>query len=262
MQQRLALARRIAREAGDLTLKYFYHLDTVNVERKADATPVTIADKEAELLLRQRISEAFPEDSILGEEFPSKDGTSGFQWLLDPIDGTKSFIHCVPLYSTLIGITRDRTPLAGVIALPALHELVWAGKGLGTWHETEQRNEARRVRVSACGSISEALFLTSEVKTFDETGRTNAYKNLERSVRLSRTWGDAFGYVMVATGRAEIMVDPALSDWDAGPLQIVLEEAGGTFTDWKGNPTIYGKEGIASNGILHQAVLEIVNTFN
>ncbi|MDR0870376.1 MAG: inositol monophosphatase family protein [Planctomycetaceae bacterium] len=265
MLSRLELARKIAVEAGELTLRYFYDLAHLAVERKADESPVTVADRETELLLRKRIEEQFPEDAVFGEEFPPKSGSSGYQWFLDPIDGTKSFIHGVPLYSTLIGISFSRAAVmppesvAGVIALPALHELIWAGKEQGAWYETQRFTEPQRARVSQCRNISEALFLTSEVKTFNKTNRTAAYKNLERSTRLARTWGDAYGYAMVATGRADIMVDPALSDWDAGPLQIILEEAGGRFTDWQGNATIFGKEGIGTNGLLHDAVLEIIS---
>lgn len=256
MNSRLQWARKIGKEAGDLTLRYFYEPNRQNVQKKSDASPVTVADREAEILLRTRIEEQFPEDAILGEEFPDRQGTSGFRWLLDPIDGTKSFIHGVPLYSTLIGIEKEGTSLAGVIALPALGEMVWAGKQLGTWHETPRTKEPVRARVSECSELKDALFLTSEVLTYEKAARADAYLRLQSKVRLARTWGDAYGYAMVATGRAEIMVDPILSDWDAGPLQIVLEEAGGRFTDWKGTPTLFGKEGVGTNGLLHQAVLE------
>lgn len=258
MEQHLKWAVAIAREAGALTLPYFYDSHKLDVERKSDASPVTVADREAELLLRKRIEERFPEDAIFGEEFPAKDGTSGFCWFLDPIDGTKSFICGVPLYSTLIGIEKDGVSVAGVIGLPALDELIWAGKGLGAWHESARSPEPVRVRVSNRTSLADSVFLTSEVSTFEESGRADTYRQLERNVYLTRTWGDAYGYGLVATGRADLMVDPALSDWDAGPLLVVLEEAGGRFTDWKGNATIHGKEGFASNGLLHEEVLRIL----
>ncbi len=259
MQQRLERARQFAQEAGELTLENFYRLDSVAVERKADASPVTVADREAELLLRKRIAEHFPDDAVFGEEFPEKEGISGFRWLLDPIDGTKSFIHGVPLYSTLIGLVQDGEPVAGVIELPPVGERVWAGRGLGAWHESVRSTAPAKAKVSDCSHLSDALFLTSEVLSFDKTDRTEAYRRLERSVRLTRTWGDAYGYAMVATGRADVMVDPVMSDWDAGPLLVVLEEAGGRFTDWKGKATIFGKEGVATNGRLHEEVLSILN---
>ena len=254
MHQRLEHARHIAYQAGELTLRYFYNAETFTVEKKPDESPVTVADRETEQFLRQRIAEYFPDDAIFGEEFPPLEGTSGFRWILDPIDDTKSFICGVPLYSTLIGLEKEGRCVGGIIALPALGELVWAGTGLGAWHETKQ-NEPKRCHVSACSNLAEATFLTSEVLTFDKTNRREAYNRLEKSVRLTRTWGDAYGYALVATGRADVMVDPAMSEWDAAPLLVILEESGGRFTDWKGNATIFGNEGVATNGILHEDVL-------
>ena len=258
MQQRLEHARSIARQAGELTLQYFYHLDQLVVERKSDESPVTIADRETEQFLRHRIVEHFPNDGIVGEEFPHIEGTSGFRWFLDPIDGTKSFICGVPLFSTLIGLEQDGHTVGGVIALPALNELVWAGSGLGTWHELGQ-NQPKRCMVSSCSNLAEAIFLTSEVLTFDKSDRRVAYNRMESNVRLTRTWGDAYGYVLIATGRADVMVDPMMSEWDAAPLLVILEESGGRFTDWRGNATIFGKEGVATNGILHETVLRCLN---
>jgi fructose-1,6-bisphosphatase/inositol monophosphatase family enzyme len=148
--------------------------------------------------------------------------------------------------------------VGGVSALPALRELVWAGIGLGTWHETPQ-NEPKRCRVSDCSDLAKATFLTSEVSTFDKSNRREAYNRLEKNVRLTRTWGDAYGYALIATGRADVMVDPMMSDWDAAPLLVILEEAGGRFTDWKGNAAIFGKEGVAANGNLHEQVLALLD---
>ena len=254
MHQRLEHARNIAYQAGELTLRYFYDAKNLTVERKFDESPVTIADRETEQLLRQRIIERFPDDAVFGEEFPPIEGTSGYRWILDPIDGTKSFICGVPIYSTLIGLQHEGRCVGGVIALPALEELIWAGRELGAWHETK-RCEPQRCRVSACSALAEATFLTSEVLSFDKYNRREAYDRLERSVRITRTWGDAYGYALVATGRADIMVDPAMAVWDAAPLLVILEEAGGRFTDWQGNATIDGNEGVATNGVLHEEVL-------
>lgn len=254
MHQRLEYARNIAYQAGELTLQYFYDAEKLTVERKADETPVTIADRETEQFLRQQIIERFPDDAIFGEEFPSIEGTSGYQWILDPIDGTKSFICGVPIYSTLIGLEYERRCVGGIIALPALGELIWAGHELGAWHETK-RSKPTKCRVSECPSLADATFLTSEVLSFNKHNRREAYNRLERSVRLTRTWGDAYGYALIATGRADVMVDPAMAVWDAAPLLVILEEAGGRFTDWQGNATIYGNEGVATNGILHEDVL-------
>ncbi len=260
MQNRLEYAVEIAREAGELTLEYFNNPNLV-VERKSDRTPVTVADRGAELLLRERIAERFSDDAILGEEFPDKEGGSGFRWLLDPIDGTKSFIHGVPIYSTLIGIEYGGEPVVGVIRLPALGEAVWAVRGGGAWHESPRFKTPRQTQVSKCQDVREGLFLTSSVTSFDKMGREDAFREISRKMLLTRTWGDAYGYYLVATGRAEVMIDPIMSLWDAGPLQTIMEEAGGRFTDWQGAPTIYGEEAVASNGILHDEIIAVTRRF-
>ena len=257
---RLELAKKIAAEAGDLTLRYFYQSDLA-VERKEDKTPVTVADRGAEEFLRCRIGEAFPDDAILGEEFPEKAGTSGYRWILDPIDGTKSFIHGVPIYSTLIGIEKEGESLIGIIALPALGEILWAEKGGGTWWESPRFSQPKRARVSQKERLDESLFLISEMISFDQCGRRDVYTQLERKALLTRNWGDAYGYYLVATGRAELIVDPIMCLWDNAPLLVIMEEAGGIFTDWKGNRTIFNEEGIASNGRFHEQVIELTAKF-
>ena len=258
MHERLEHARNIAYQAGELTLRYFNNADGLTIERKADESPVTIADRETEQLLRQRIIEHFPDDAVFGEEFPPIDGTSGYRWILDPIDGTKTFICGVPLYSVLIGLEQDGCSVGGVIALPALGELVWGGRGLGAWWETKQ-GEPKRCQVSQCSHLAEATFLTSEVLLFDQYKRREVYTLLEQRTRFTRTWGDAYGYTLIATGRADVIVDPAMAIWDAAPLLVILEEAGGRFTDWKGNATIDGGDGVATNGRLHEEVLRCVS---
>ena len=257
---RLELAKKIAAEAGDLTLRYFYQSDLA-VERKEDKTPVTVADRGAEEFLRCRIGEAFPDDAILGEEFPEKAGTSGYRWILDPIDGTKSFIHGVPIYSTLIGVEKKGESLIGLIALPALGEILWAEKGGGTWWESPRFDQPKRAQVSQKERLDESLFLVSEVISFDQYGRRDVYTRLERDALLTRNWGDAYGYYLVATGRAELMVDPIMCLWDIAPLLVIMEEAGGVFTDWKGNRTIFNEEGIASNGQFHDEVITLTSRF-
>jgi histidinol phosphatase-like enzyme (inositol monophosphatase family) len=252
---RLELAVQAAREAGDITLGYFRRED-LQVDRKGDDSPVTVADRQAEEHLRRRIAEAFPDDGILGEELPEKPGTSGYQWILDPIDGTKSFIHGVPLYGTLIGVEHQGQSVLGVIRIPGTDECVYAATGQGAWYVAGQ-TAPRPARVSQCPRLAEGLFLTSEVLSFDETGRRYVYDRLQAAARLTRTWGDCYGYLMVATGRAELMLDPVMCVWDAAALLPVMEEAGGTFTDWQGHRTIHGGEGIATNGLVLHEVLEI-----
>ena len=260
MQNRLNYAVEIAREAGNLTLDYFNNPNLV-VEQKSDNTPVTVADRGAELLLRERISERFPDDAILGEEFPEKEGNSSFRWILDPIDGTKAFIHGVPIYSTLIGVECDGKPIIGVIRLPALGEMVWAMRGGGAWHESPRSKSAQQACVSKCRELGEGLFLTSSVTAFDQMGRDDAFRDISQKMLLTRTWGDAYGYYLVATGRAEVMIDPIMSVWDAAPLLTIIEEAGGRFTDWQGKPTIYGEEAVATNGLLHEEIIAVTRRF-
>ena len=259
MTDRTEWALQIAKEAGALTLRYFDD-PALAIDRKKDGTPVTCADRGAEELLRARIAEKYPDDAILGEEFPDREGTSGYRWILDPIDGTKSFIHAVPLYSTLVGIEKDGVPFAGVIALPALGRGVYAENGGGAFEWTP-RGDLLPARVSETARLEEALFLTSEVKTFKETGRFDLYNKLENTCRLSRTWGDAYGYWMVATGRADLMVDPELSPWDAGPLLTILREAGGIFADWSGRETIFGGDGLACSRRLFDQVVALTKEY-
>ncbi len=256
---RLQKAQDFASQAGAVTLRY-YCQDNYSVELKHDQSPVTVADRQAEELLRERIAAAFPEDAILGEEFPERPGTSGYRWILDPIDGTKSFISGVPLYGTLIGVEFESRSVAGVIYIPALDEMISAAVGQGAWY-VRGSSAPRPARVSAKTTLSEGLFLTSEVKTFDRVGRRKAYERLEAASRLTRTWGDCYGYLLVAVGRAEAMVDPVMNVWDCAALQPILEEAGGTFTDWKGQPTIYGGEAIATNGRVLDEVLAVSREF-
>ena len=253
---RLALALEAAREAGEITLRYFRRED-LQVDRKADQTPVTIADRQAEEHLRRRIAERFPADAILGEELPDRPGSSGYRWILDPIDGTKSFIHGVPLYGTLVGVEHAGKSVIGVIHIPALDECVYAAVGSGAWYVADGK-PARPARVSKCERLSEGLFLTSEVRTFDEVGRREAYDRLQATARLTRTWGDCYAYLMVITGRAELAVDAEMNLWDAAALFPILEEAGGTFTDWQGQRRIDAGEGIATNGLVLEEVLRIV----
>lgn len=255
LKSRLEFAVDAALSAGALTLKYFQ--TGVSVERKSDTSPVTIADREAEALLRRAIAAAFPADGILGEELGETPGSSGYRWILDPIDGTKSFISGVPLYSTLVGLEYDGDSVVGVIHIPGLNEWVYAAKGLGAWHQRSGRG-AVEARVSRKSKLADGLFLTSEVKTYEECGRRDAFDRLQSAAWLSRTWGDGYGYLMVATGRAELMVDPKMNVWDCAALKPVIEEAGGTFTDWTGRATIHGGNAIATNGLVLAETLAIV----
>jgi histidinol-phosphatase len=256
---RLTLAVATARAAGQETLRWFRQ-SLLAVERKGDGSPVTAADRAAESLMREAIQSQFPDDAILGEEFGDKSGTTQYRWVLDPIDGTKSFITGVPLYTTLVAVMDGNRPLIGVIYAPATAELVYAVSGQTTWY-VQAGGEGIPARVSETERLSDATFLTSEASDFAQVGRKNGgaavYQQLQDSCRLTRTWGDAFGYMLVATGRADVMVDPVMNLWDAAALQPIIEGAGGHFSDWQGRPTVHSGNTVATNGRLAGLVLSI-----
>jgi histidinol phosphatase-like enzyme (inositol monophosphatase family) len=257
---RLEFAVEIAREAGQFTLQH-YRRPGLAVERKGDGSPVTIADQGAEKLLRQRIAEQFAADGIVGEEFGETPGSSGFEWILDPIDGTKSFVSGVPLYTTLVAVMRHREPLIGVIYAPAAEELVYAATGGGTWHVIGS-GKPQPARVSPVESLSDAVFLSTCVRSYTTDRHADGrpvFDALSEGCRVSRTWGDAFGYILVATGRAEIMIDPVMNLWDAAALLPVITEAGGEFFDWRGQPTVHSGEAVATNKALAGLVRKILS---
>ncbi|MDZ7615513.1 MAG: histidinol-phosphatase [Patescibacteria group bacterium] len=256
IEDRLGLAIDIAREAGWIAMEYFGSAD-LHVDRKADDSPVTAADRRAEEHLRHRISETFPDDSILGEELPDRTGHNPFRWILDPIDGTKSFIHGIPLFGTLVGLEYEDRPVLGVIRIPATEECVYASRGEGAWY-TRGDAPPRPAHVSSCEKLAEGLFLTSEIRLWWGIGQDAAFSRLQGAARLVRTWGDCYGYMLVATGRADLMIDPQMAVWDAAPLLPILEEAGGTFTDWQGAPTIRGGNGIGTNGFILREALDLI----
>ena len=245
---------KVAHAAGQHTLKYFRRSDLV-VDTKGDDSPVTVADREAEQLVRGMIAEAYPDDTVQGEEFAERSGTSPYRWIVDPIDGTKSFVCGVPLYSTLLALECDGEAIGGVIYIPAGGEMVVAATGQGSWHRRGEEAAWQPARVSQKSDLARAVFVTSQVDSFDARGAEAAYKRIERDVWLTRSWGDGYGYLMVATGRAEIMIDPQCNAWDVAAIMPILQEAGGRFTDWKGNATTRGGEGLGTNGRLHDEVL-------
>ena len=236
---RLELARLAAREAGQLTLRYFRSDRSGGRAEARSSRRSPIADRQAEQLLRERIAERFPDDAILGEEFPEKPGTSGYRWILDPIDGTKSFIRGVPLYGTLVGVEHEGRSTIGVIYIPALDECVYAATGQGAWYECGQA-APRQARVSTRKTLAECAALL-ERHAFSGGRGARRTTVCSKPAGVSRTWGDCYGYLLVATGRAEVMVDPIMNVWDAAAIQPILVEAGGTFTDWQGRETIYSR---------------------
>jgi histidinol-phosphatase len=235
-------------QAGRITLGYFQA--GVAVDRKADNTPVTIADRESEQRLRTLITQYWPDHGIVGEEFGHSAATSQYTWLIDPIDGTKSFVSGVPLYANLLALLDGPSALLGVMHFPALNEMVYAMRGEGCYWN------GRRAHVSNVEQLSDAVLLVSGLGEFGD--KAVAWQKLCQATYIQRTWGDAYGYALVATGRAEVMVDPIMALWDCAPLQVILEEAGGTFTDWQGHATIHAGEGLATNGRLLAQVLRTI----
>ncbi len=237
----------LAWKAGRKTLAHFQ--TGITAEQKSDGTPVTLADREAEKVLREGVRGRFPDDSLVGEEYDDEIRPGRRTWIFDPIDGTKGFVHGVPLYSVLVAMVEDDRSKIGVIHLPGLGETVHAFEGGGCWWN------GRRARVSKVDRVEQALVLCSD---FPGQEQRRTPQRLYDRARLRRTWGDAYGYAMVATGRAEVMVDPEVAPWDVAAIQPILEEAGGRFTSFEGERRFDAGSGIGTNGRLHEEVLELV----
>lgn len=244
------LAVELATGAGALTRKWFDR-GTVEFDTKADGSPVTQADKAAERYLREQINLAFPTDTVIGEEEERREGTSGRTWIIDPIDGTKSFTHGVPLYGTLLAITDEHGPAVGVIVMPALDEVVAAGRGLGCTYN------GRETSVNDQSDFTKSYMMTSG---FDYWPNVDERERALASDLTIRTWGDAYGYVLLATGRAEAMVDPAVRIWDVAPMEVIIPEAGGTVSNERGESWADGDSFVASNGRIHDDLLRTVFT--
>lgn len=239
-------------QAGRATLAHFQA--RLDIERKPDDSPVTIADRTAEQILRRLIEERFPQHAIIGEELgqaPGKD--SSHRWILDPIDGTQSFIRGVPLYGMLVGLEVSGEMFLGVAHFPALGEMFAAATGEGC------RWNGKPARVSPVSRLTEALLAYTDARDLAEQS-ADAWSRLQKATRLQRGFPDCYGHCLVASGRAEIMLDAYMSPWDCAALLPILREAGGTFTDWKGKATIDGGNAFSTNGLLFGQVLEILRS--
>jgi histidinol-phosphatase len=247
----LEFAIDAAWRAGRLTLEYFQ--TRLDVLWKADNSPVTIADKRAEELLRSMIERTYPSHAIVGEEFGGDEQASApFRWIIDPIDGTRSFIRGVPLYAVLVGLEVEGQMAVGVSYFPGLNEMVAAARGQGCWWN------GRPCRVSNVDRLDQAMLCYTDSAGFAPQGLSRPWHNLQAAAHSQRGWGDAYGHCLVATGRAEVMLDPIMSLWDCAALLPILQEAGGTFTDWQGHPTISGANAISTNGHLLPQVLQVI----
>jgi histidinol-phosphatase len=246
-RSRYEAAVEATRRAGQLALGYFDA--NVAVEWKRDQTPVTVADREAETLLRTTLLGAFPEDGFLGEEHGEKQGSSEFRWVIDPVDGTRNFVRAIPIWGTLVGLEYQGEPIAGVVAVPALKQLYRALRGDGAYRDD------RRIRISDVADLGEATMFYTSLSWFAKAGRLDDFVNLARRVQTQRGFGDFYGHVLVAQGSGDFMIEHGVHVWDVAAILPIVEEAGGRFTDWEGNRTIHRPDIITSNGRLHEAIL-------
>ena len=240
-----------AYEAGRLTLGYYR--TGLRPEYKGDDSPVTRADREAEALIRSRIESRFPDHAILGEEYGQQgaDGAS-HRWLLDPIDGTKSFIRGVPLYGVLIGLEIDGRSEVGAVYFPALDEMVYAASGEGCFWN------GRPAHVIDTEDLSRSFISFTDAASFAKHGRGEAWQRVQDAAYYRVGWSDAYGHALVATGRLELMMDAVMNPWDCGPFPVILREAGGYFGDWSGNETSYSGEGLSTTRTLLPHVLDLI----
>ncbi len=240
----------LAYRAGRLTLSYFNK--GIRPEFKSDHTPVTAADRAAEGYIRGEIEKTFPDHVILGEEYGGAQETGApFRWIIDPIDGTKSFMRGVPLYSVLIALEIDGQVEVGAAYFPGLDEMLSAARGLGCWWN------GRRTRVSEVASMSQACVCYTSYHGFAQRD-PGVWQRFSDSAYMLRGWSDAYGYMAVATGRAEVMLDPAIQVWDIGPYPIIFSEAGGFFGSWAGVQGLGGHDALACNHALLDEVLRLI----
>jgi histidinol phosphatase-like enzyme (inositol monophosphatase family) len=246
LDTRIAPAAELARLTGDVALRH-YHSRLV-VETKPDGSPVTIADRAAEEAARDWVRRHFPADGVLGEELGEERPTARRRWVIDPIDGTKSFVRGVPLWGSLVALCEGEQVLAGAAYFPAVGEIIAAAPGAGTWWN------GSRCTVSTVTSLDAATVLTTDERFRERPRRREGWTRVAAGASISRTWGDCFGYLLVATGRAELMCDAILSPWDAAALYPIVREAGGVFTDWDGRDTPFGGSAVATNQALGTSI--------
>lgn len=259
LAERLEFAVEAARRAGRFTLEYFCR-SRFAVETKADGSFVTEVDRETERGLRRMCAERWPADGFLGEETGHAEGRSGMRWIVDPIDGTASFVHGVPLYGTLVALERDGVSLAGVIHMPALGETVYAARGMGAWHASAAWGGPIAARVSGkAGGLARATVSTTAFDTLLTTKEgTELLARLRHSCGVLRGWTDCYAMLLVATGRIEAAFEPVVAPWDVAPMTVITEEAGGCFTDWRGVATAHSPNAVASNGLVHAEMLGVL----
>ncbi|MCO6452215.1 MAG: inositol monophosphatase family protein [Caldilineales bacterium] len=251
LQPYLDFAIETAYLAGRLTLGHFQ--TGIRPDFKSDDSPVTVADRQAEELIRKRIESHYPDHAIVGEEFgATKTAGASFRWFVDPIDGTKSFVRGVPLYAVLLGLEIEGRAEVGAVYFPALDEMIAAATGLGCWWN------GRRARVSEVADIKQAVVAFTDPMNMERYGRSAAWERIQRASYYRVGWSDAYGHALVATGRTEVMLDPVMNAWDCGPFPPILREAGGYFGDWAGHETIFGNEALSTTQALLPQVLALI----
>ncbi len=252
LQTYLDFATSLAYQAGKITLRYFN--TGVQTELKENNDPVTIADREAESFIRAEIERTYPEHDIVGEEYGESSKGRSFRWIIDPIDGTISFIRGVPLYGVLVGLEIDGVVKVGAAYFPPLDEMLTAADGAGCWWN------GRRARVSTVSKLSDACVVSSDFQHL-EAKMPDVVDRFAGQKALLRTWADAYGYLLVATGRAEVALDPRLDVYDCGPYPVIMKEAGGFFGSWSGEEGHTHGEGIACNAALKPEVMKLMRGF-
>lgn len=248
IEERALAARWAILRAGKLTLDYFH--GGVQAELKADETPVTVADREAETLLRAAFEAQFPGDGFLGEEHGESPSTTGFRWIIDPIDATMNFVRGIPLFANLVGLEHEGRMVAGFANVPALGTLYHAVKGSGAYCND------RPIKVSTARKLEESQLIYSGIDWFARVGATEFFLGVSKEAGRMRGFGDFYGFVLVAQGAAEAMLEPLVMPWDIACFQPIIEEAGGVFTDWTGEPTVFGRGALVGNPAIHRILLD------
>ncbi len=256
-RSRYEIAVSSAEQAAQVALGYYPDGRVAefeaSVEWKADHSPVTAGDRAAEAFLRNRIINAFPNDAFLGEEFGAKDGSSGYRWIVDPIDGTRNFMRGLPLWGTLVGLEYLGECIAGVAVMPVLGHTYRALRGDGAFRDD------RRLQVSTTATLADSMLFCSSFSGFLKAGREDALLRLSRRTHRQRAFGHFYGFVLVAEGAGEVMVEQGVHSWDVAAVVPIVEEAGGRFTDWQGNRTAERPDVLATNGHVHDEALRVLN---
>jgi histidinol phosphatase-like enzyme (inositol monophosphatase family) len=255
----LGFAVRTARAAGAITMRWFQTPGLV-ADGKHDGSPVTEADRAAERFVREAVARAFPGDGVIGEEFPPAESTTGRTWIVDPIDGTRSFVQGVPLFGTMLGLMVNGEPTVGAICMPALDECVGAQTGHGCWWWKKTDTAPARARVSRRDDLHGAVCLSTSLEYYSEPRHKRAWSRLNDLGAITRGWSDCYAFVLLATGRADAVIEPGVKLWDVAAVPPIITEAGGVWTDIDGDHNLHAGSIVATNARLHAAVIDAIRT--